>query len=210
MIRVAICDDHEIVRAGIVARLPADMSCVLSSSSLDDFLARYKDAAPQVSVIDLSLSNVLGASVITQIREKFTDARIVIYSVRDSLGAIGACYAVGVGAFVSKADDVVHLIEAVRRVNDDGKYFPPGLAERLALHELCNTEKNPRHVLNEDELELFTQVARGEAQKDIAAKLGVAPKTVRNKTYLIRDKLREPTRNWLDIALRYNLVSDIR
>lgn len=209
MITLAICDDHEMIRAGILSVLPKDIKCVLNARSLDDFLAGYAQASPDVSVIDLALDPAPGASVVATVREKFPDARIIVYSMRDSLGAIATCYKMDVGAFVSKNDDTAHLIEAIRRVYAGNKYFPPGMAERIALHELCNKEKNPRDVLTDGEMTLFLKVATGTSQKDIATELKLSRKTVGNKTSLIREKLGVDTNGWLAIALRYSLITDL-
>lgn len=209
MITLAICDDHEMIRAGILSVLPKDIKCVLNARSLEVFLAGYAQASPDISVVDLALDSAPGAAVITTIRAKFPDARIIIYSMRDSLGAIVTCYKMDVGAFVSKNDDTSHLIEAIRRVHAGNKYFPPGMAERIALHELCNKEDNPRDVLTDGEMTLFLKVATGALHKDIAAELALSRKTVSNKIFLIRDKLGVDTNGWLAIALRYGLVSDI-
>ena len=128
---------------------------------------------------------------------------------RDSLPAIAACYSAGAAAFVSKGDDQAYLIEAMHRVNDHGKYFTPGMGERLALHELCGLERNPQHILKQDEMTVFLMVAKGDSQQEIAKILEISTKTVRNKITIIQSKLNEPAKQWLAIALRNNLISGI-
>ena len=83
MITIGSCDDHDIVRAGIISVLPMDIRCVLETATLDAFISGYKNAAPDVAVIDLNLPDAPGSAMITRIKEAFPNARLVVYSTRD-------------------------------------------------------------------------------------------------------------------------------
>jgi len=207
MIKVAIIDDHAVLRAGIESILTPEMKCILSGCSLDDFYEFEEKDQIDVMVLDLNLSDLPGSAVITNVLKVSPDMKIVIYSMRDTVGAISSCYGAGAYAFVSKLSDVTMLLDAIRTVNEEEYFYEPGRVESIATFAHAAKKLDPREILTPSECNIFILLAEGKNKEEIADTLNISIKSVKNKTTVIKQALKIPLNSFAQKAKEFNLIS---
>jgi len=207
MIKVSVIDDHAALRKGIETILSDDMQCVLSAGSLDDYFNFEEKEKIDVIVLDLNLSDLPGATVITKILELSPDAKIVVYSMRDSIAAISSCYAAGAFAFVSKLSDTQVLIDAIETVSGGDYYYESGRIDQIATFAHVSKSVDPKELLKNAEFELFILLAEGKSEEEASEILNITVKTVKNRVTKIKHKLNIPLNRFTQKAREFNLIN---
>jgi DNA-binding NarL/FixJ family response regulator len=173
-IAVMLVDDHFVVRSGLVASLELDegLSVVAEAERGEDALELYRDRKPDVVLMDLQLPGIGGIETTERLREADESARVLIFSTFARDDEILSAYEAGAGGYLQKSAGRDELIHALRVVAAGGRYLPQGIAERLAGIQL-----GP--AITAREREILRLIARGRANKEIAADLGIAEDTVK-------------------------------
>ncbi|HEY8314730.1 MAG TPA: response regulator transcription factor [Candidatus Baltobacteraceae bacterium] len=169
MIAILIVDDHPIVRDGIVAVLGAqsDMRVIRAVASVDRV---EPNPIPDVIVLDWELPGVGGARAVGDLRERFPDARIVIFSAYAGQERVGAALAAGARAYVLKGAPADELTGAIRIVLEDGTYLGRNVNAPLAVQ---TDRLTPR------EREVLRLAAEGLTNAQIALHLQLSERTVK-------------------------------
>lgn len=208
-IGVFVCDDHAAVRLGIQSILEeAGMTVVNAVGTVDECLAQACDDAVDVYIVDLNVGETRGTTIVDLIRERNRRAKIVVYSGFDNTPTISAIYESGAVAFVNKSSEPEALIAAVHTiVGGEKPYFAPGVAEKLAIFYTSGARKiDPRSILTERELTIFTLLAEGRSVKAVADLIGVTVKSVANRAVTIRHKLHIPRTQFTAFAIEHSLI----
>jgi DNA-binding NarL/FixJ family response regulator len=208
-IGVLVCDDHAAMRLGIQSILQeAGMHVINAVGTVDDCLAQACDDDVDVFIVDLNVGETRGTTIVDLIRERNRRARVLVYSGFDNIPTISAVYESGAAGFVHKASEPVELIEAIKRiVSTDKPYFGPGVAEELAIFYTSGARKiDPRSILTERELTIFTLLAEGRSPKTVADMLGVTEKSIANRAVTIRHKLHIPRTQFTAFAIEHSLI----
>jgi len=189
-IRVMLADDHPIVMTGFAMSLEAqDLDVVAQARSPEDALAQFQQHRPDVIVLDLRFGEQLtGLDVAKQILAHAPNAAIVFLSQFDQDALIKETYRLGGRAFMTKDCDPDDLAAAVRRAHDGELYFLPNIAERLANLSVRG-DTSPQSQLDERSLDIFTLMAEGLTNAEIAEKLDVSTKTISNISQAVKEKL---------------------
>jgi DNA-binding NarL/FixJ family response regulator len=189
-IRVMLADDHPIVMTGFAMSLEAQgLDVVAQARTPQDALAQYLELRPDVIVLDLRFGEQLtGLDVARQILAQVPQAAIVFLSQFDQDALIKETYRLGGRAFMTKDCDPADLAAAVRRAHDGELYFLPPIAERLANLSVRG-DTSPQSQLDERSLEIFTLMAEGLTNAEIAEQLDVSSKTISNSSQAIKEKL---------------------
>lgn len=189
-IRVLLVDDHAIVREGYRSLLSkqADLNLVGEAAQANEAYLRFKQLAPDVTVMDLSLPGQSGLTAITHIRNTDRKARILTFSMhRNPQFVLQAMHAGALG-YVSKSSTPETLIQAIRDVYCGRRVLSPDLAQALAL-EKTGYEQAALDSLSAREFEILRLLANAKNRNEIAVCLNLSPKTVSNCHYLIKRKL---------------------
>jgi two-component system invasion response regulator UvrY len=189
-IRVMLADDHPIVMTGFAMSLEAQgLEVVAQARSPEEALVQYQQHRPDVIVLDLRFGEQLtGLDVAKQILAHTPDAAIVFLSQFDQDALIKETYRLGGRAFMTKDCDPDDLAAAVRRAHDGELYFLPNIAERLANLSVRG-DTSPQSQLDERSLDIFTLMAEGLTNAEIAEKLDVSTKTISNISQAVKEKL---------------------
>ncbi|MBL9153416.1 MAG: response regulator transcription factor [Verrucomicrobiales bacterium] len=183
-ITVLLVDDHFVVRSGLAASLDLedDLRVVAEAADGAQAINCYREHRPRVVVMDLQLPGMNGIEATARLREIDAGARVLIFSTFARDDEIQAALEAGALGYLQKSASREDLIAALRTVAAGQRYLPPGLAEHLAGLQL-----GPTITLREREI--LALVARGRANKEIAAALGIAEDTVKRHISNIFDKL---------------------
>lgn len=189
-IRVMLADDHPIVMTGFAMSLEAQgLEVVAQARSPEEALAQHQQHKPDVIVLDLRFGEQLtGLDVAKQILAHTPDAAIVFLSQFDQDALIKETYRLGGRAFMTKDCDPDDLAAAVRRAHEGELYFLPNIAERLANLSVRG-DTSPQSQLDERSLDIFTLMAEGLTNAEIAEKLDVSTKTISNISQAVKEKL---------------------
>jgi len=172
-----IVDDHEVVRRGIaeVIERADGMTVVAEAGSVGDGVRRAALVRPQVLLADLQLPDGTGIDLIKTVREGQPDVRAIVLTSFDDDDAVAAALDVGAAAYLLKTvrgaeiTDVVRAVAAGRTLLDDRT-----VTRRRAGHE------DPTENLTPSELRVLDLIGEGLSNREIAERLGVAEKTVKN------------------------------
>ena len=189
-IRVMLADDHPIVMTGFAMSLEGQgLDVVAQARTPEEALAQYQQLKPDVIVLDIRFGEQLtGLDVAKQILAQTPSAAIVFLSQFDQDSLIKETYRLGGRAFMTKDCDPADLAAAVRRAHDGELYFLPHIAERLANLSVRG-DASPQSQLDERALEIFTLMAEGLTNAEIAEKLDVSTKTISNISQAVKEKL---------------------
>jgi len=173
-IRVLCIDDHALVREGLAALInrQADMQVIAEATSGCDGLELFRIHRPDVSLVDLRLSDISGIEVIARILGERADARILVVSSSEGDVDIHRALSAGAKGYVLKGMPREALLEAIRKVHRGDKAIPPEVAAAVAAH----LTDEP---LTRREIEVLTVVATGAHNKEIAATMGISEETVK-------------------------------
>jgi DNA-binding NarL/FixJ family response regulator len=189
-IRVMLADDHPIVMTGFAMSLTGQgLDVVAQARTPEEALEQHKRLAPDVIVLDIRFGDQLtGLDVAKQILAQAPSAAIVFLSQFDQDSLIKETYRLGGRAFMTKDCDPADLAAAVRRAHEGELYFLPHIAERLANLSVRG-DTSPQSQLDERALEIFTLMAEGLTNAEIAEKLDVSTKTISNISQAVKEKL---------------------
>jgi DNA-binding NarL/FixJ family response regulator len=189
-IRVMLADDHPIVMTGFAMSLQGQgLDVVAQARTPAEALAQYQELKPDVIVLDIRFGEQLtGLDVAKQILAQTPSAAVVFLSQFDQDSLIKETYRLGGRAFMTKDCDPADLAAAVKRAHDGELYFLPHIAERLANLSVRG-DASPQSQLDERALEIFTLMAEGLTNAEIAEKLDVSTKTISNISQAVKEKL---------------------
>ena len=183
-IRVLCVDDHPIVRKGIASLLAnePDVELVGEAASGKEAVEMFKRYQPDVTLMDLRLPNMDGIAATRAIRGEFPEAQIIALTSYDGDQDIYQALEAGVRGYILKEMVHTEVLRAIRIVHSGKRLMPPEVAERLS-------EYFPQIALTPREVEVLSFVAKGLANKDIAAELGTAAGTIKMHVQNILAKL---------------------
>ena len=191
MIRIAIVDDHAIVRAGLrqfFAEQP-DFAVVAEAANGRDALDIVRGGEIDVMVLDISMPEQNGVDTLAAIMARSPDLPVLMLS-----GFSEAHYATtllrqGASAYLNKDCDPDEIVKAIRTVCRGRKYISASLAERLAEGLIAGGDKPAHEQLSERELQVFLRLAQGETIGHLAQGLSLSVKTVSTYRSRVMDKM---------------------
>ncbi len=205
-IRVLIADDHPMFRFGMRALIESEagFDVVGEASTGAEAVSMTADLAPDVVLMDITMPTLNGIEATRQITSKNPDTGILMVTMLDDNSLFAAMRA-GARGYLLKGADGEETLRAIKAVANGEAIFSPAIAARMA--EVFTTptqaEKSPQVTFPEltpRECEILELIADGESNAEIAEKLTLSLKTVRNHVSNILNKLQVSDR--LQAALR--------
>ncbi|GIJ45978.1 DNA-binding response regulator [Virgisporangium aliadipatigenens] len=195
-IRVLVVDDHPVFRDGLCALLEAfeDLT-VVGRSGCGAAAAELAHALrPDVAVLDLGLPDVSGCEAAQRIRARAPRVGLIALTLADDDASVFAALRAGMRGYLLKDADAGRVAQAVRTVASGAAFFGPAVAERLSGFFAAAPGAAAFPELTAGERAVLDLMAAGLSNPEIARRLIVSPKTVRNRISCIFAKLRVPDR----------------
>ncbi|WP_446219289.1 response regulator [Micromonospora sp. IBHARD004] len=192
MIRVFLLDDHEVVRRGLADLLQSsgDIEVVGESSSAQEAARRIPALRPDVAILDARLPDGNGIDVCRDVRAVDSSIKGLILTSYEDDEALFAAIMAGAAGYVLKQIRGTDLVDAVRRVAAGQSLLDPAITTRV-LERIRNGVEQPRELktLTEQERRILEYVAEGLTNREIAGKMFLAEKTVKNYVSSVLAKL---------------------
>jgi two-component system response regulator NreC len=211
-IRVALCDDHAVVRSGLRRILSAvdGIAVVGEAGNAADAVALAEAELPDVFVMDLGLPGVNGIDAIRQVRDVSPATAVLVLTIHDDIAYLRRAFGAGARGYLVKDAADVELVLAVRHVAAGDEYVHPSLgAALLAAEFVAARPSGPGGELSEREVEVLRLVALGHTNTDIAEGLYVSVRTVETHRAHVQQKLGLKARSDLvRVAREFGLIDD--
>ncbi len=190
-IRILLVDDHPVVRTGYRHLLQTDPTIEVVAEANDSTSAceAFKELAPDVVVMDISLPGVSGIEAMKRMRAHRPQARVLIFSMHDESIFISRAMRSGASGFLSKSSAPEKLIEAVRAVARGGSFMSGDPEKGSAAGAARAMPASRLNDLSHREAEVLRLWSQGYGLDEIGTRLGVSEKTVANHQSLVRQKL---------------------
>jgi NarL family two-component system response regulator LiaR len=209
-IRVALVDDHKVVRQGIRTYVEAfpDIIVVGEASSGEEALANIEKWLPDVIVMDMLMpGGIDGVETIRRVRVVTPHTRVVVLTAYTDDARVVAALRAGALGYVKKDAEPEVLLGAVRAAARNQSTLDPSIAGTV-LQELMRGKKNAPNSLTEREMEVLRQLAQGKTNKEIADMLVVSEETIKTHVGNILTKLQLAHRMQAVLyALKQGLIS---
>jgi DNA-binding NarL/FixJ family response regulator len=183
-VRVAIVDDHAVVREGIRRVLESDpgVQVVAEAADGDAALALVEREAPDVLVIDVAMPGRTGLAVAAELSRRGVSTRTLILSMHDAPQYVREAKRAGARGYLLKDSPPAALRHAVFAVHHGDLVFPFGSGEDAG-------RVSPLDRLTQREREVLHRIASGDTNKEIAARFGISPRTIETHRESLMDKL---------------------
>jgi DNA-binding NarL/FixJ family response regulator len=192
VIRVYLLDDHEVVRRGLRDMLEqeADIEVVGESGSAVDAMHRIPALRPDVAVLDGRLPDGSGVDVCREVRSVDPSIKALILTSYEDDEALFAAIMAGAAGYVLKQIRGTDLIDGIRRVAAGQSLLDPAVTARV-LERIRSGPKQPDELrdLTEQERRILLLVAEGLTNREIAGRMFLAEKTVKNYVSSVLAKL---------------------
>lgn len=209
MIKIALADDHLLVREGIkqLLRADADMIVIGEAGNGGDLLQLLRHQPCHVLLLDLSMPGRSGVELISAIRAEFCKVAILVLTMHGERQYAVRALKAGANGYLTKDCAAAELLQAIRKVSSGGIYLSNGMAESIALSLRSEDASLEYSALSEREFYVFLELARGRSLSDIAEGLAVSVKTVSTYKMRIYQKLQlENNSELVRYALRHKLI----
>lgn len=192
MIRIAIVDDHAIVRAGLRQFFVdhADLAVVAEAADGREALDIVRAGGVDVVVMDISMGERGGVEALAAIKARAPELPVLILSALPEMHYATALLQQGASGYLTKDCDPEQIVDAIRAVSQGRKYISTEVAERLADAVAGGgLEKAQHQQLSQRELQVFLRLATGESVGNIATHMSLSVKTVSTYRSRILEKL---------------------
>jgi DNA-binding NarL/FixJ family response regulator len=191
-IRVFLLDDHEVVRRGVRELLEAagDIEVVGEAGTAEEALARVPVANPDVALLDMRLPDGNGVEVCREIRSAHDTVQcIILTSFADDEALFDAIMA-GAAGYLLKQIRGTDLVDAVRRVASGQSLLDPEVTARVLERLRAGPQEDERLArLTDQERRILDLIAEGLTNRQIAERMFLAEKTVKNYVSNLLSKL---------------------
>jgi DNA-binding NarL/FixJ family response regulator len=193
-ITILLAEDHMIVREGFrkMLELENDLQVVGEAENGRQAVAMVKKLRPAVVLMDIAMPLLNGLEATRQVLKAVPATKVLILSAHSDDAYVKSATESGAVGFLLKQTSTQDVCQAIREVQKGNTFFSPAIARSLRHHNQKSLDRKGRLKtkavqLSSRELEVLQLVAEGEANKQIAAELGISIKTVeKHRDHLMR------------------------
>jgi DNA-binding NarL/FixJ family response regulator len=198
-LRILIADDHPVYRDGLrslIGRSP-DLELVGEAETGAEAVERAARTHPAIVLMDLRMREMSGIEATRRIVASDPSARILIITMSEDDESLFAAMRAGARGYIPKDADSDEIVAAIRSAALGEVIFGASMADRLMTFFTTgrSTAVDPFPELTEREHEILELIAAGRSNAEIAARLAITGKTVRNHVANVFSKLQVPSRS---------------
>ena len=200
IVRVAVADDHPIVRAGVCGILSSDPRIRVVGEAEDGQQAveLVRKGGIDVLMLDLAMPVRAGLSLLRQVRDEAPDLRVVVFSAYDPESHRERAIALGASAYLAKGTAPAIILETIHQV-----------MTRPVQKRTPASEGAPHTMLSVRQYDIFVRLVRGESVTDISHDLHLSVKTVSTHKVTLQKRLgAQSVVDLVRYAVQHELVTD--
>lgn len=201
-IKIIIVDDHPLIREGLkqILSLNTDMEVLAEGSDGTDALSLVEKYDLDILLIDINMPTMSGIEAIAKIRKDNQNLKILLLTVENDFQTLKEAIDLQVNGYILKESAGSSLVDAIRHVYKGGSFIDQSLTKyifniiqgnsKLNKPQVSEVENDLLYMLSKRELEILGHIANGLSNKEIAAKLYLSDKTIRNSITQIFKKIK--------------------
>ena len=184
-IRVALVDDHSLVRDGIKALLSvmANLEVVGEAENGTDAIDMIGRCQPDLVLVDIGLKDMNGLELTRLLRNRYPALKVLVLSMYDNHEYVSESVRAGASGYVLKNSPSREIIAAIDAIANGGSFYSAEIAQRLIADKNTDNELTPR------ESQVLYKMAQGLNNKEMARELDISVRTVETHRLSIRRKL---------------------
>ncbi|MGE4340959.1 MAG: response regulator [Pigmentiphaga sp.] len=211
MLKLAIVDDHQIVRAGFREMLADELGLefVFEAASAEEATAQLRQQSIDVLLLDLSLPGQSGVDLLRHSRQHYPELHVLILSGFPEERYAMAMLRHGASGYLCKDCSRDELLNAIHAVSRGRRYLSTRATDLLARELAEGGTQAPHERLSDRELQVFLRLSRGESVSLIATSLNLSAKTISTYRTRLLEKLSVTSNAELAAyAIRHGLLPD--
>lgn len=209
-INIMITDDHSMIREGLKSLLELDGDIKVIAEAVDgkDCLDKLDVYKPDVLLLDINMPNMNGLDVLKELKTRKSKVKVLVLTVHNETEYLMKAVDIGINGYVLKDSESAELKKAIHTIMDGETYIQPSLIPALNAKRLERNEDEEKiDSLTRRELEVLKLLAIGMYNKEVAEKLEISERTVKNHVSNIFKKLEVTDRTQAAVfAIRNNLI----
>jgi DNA-binding NarL/FixJ family response regulator len=206
-----IADDHSMIREGLKNLLELDGDIEVIAEAVDgrDCLDKLETIKPDVLLLDINMPNMNGLEVLKELKNRKSKLKVLVLTVHNETEYLLKAVDIGINGYVLKDSESAELKKAIFAVNDGETYIQPSLIPALNQKKIeRSVDEEKIESLTSRELEVLKLLAVGMYNKEVAEKLEISERTVKNHVSNIFKKLEVTDRTQAAVfAIRNNLIT---
>ncbi len=211
-IKVAIVDDHALIREGIkkLLELEEGLEIVFLAEDGEEAIAMLETHEPDIILLDINMPNMNGIDTLRVLKEQYSDVKVIMLTIHEDAQYLIETINIGAEGYVLKDADVSSLVKAIHKVKEGELYIHPTLSGILvkeykkkdrSIDEMIGTNLTKR------EYEVIRLISQGYNNKEIATELYISEKTVKNHVSNIFKKIKVTDRTQAALyAIKHNIT----
>ena len=210
-INVMIADDHSMIREGLkqLLELEGDFKVIAEACDGVECLNKLETVTPDVLLLDINMPNMNGLEVLQKMKEKRMKIKVLVLTIHSEVEYLLKAVDIGVNGYLLKDSESAELKKAILAVVNGENYIQPSLIPVLNS-KMIDRDKDVMKIesLTRRELEVLKNLSIGMYNKEIAEKLDISARTVKNHISNIFKKIEVTDRTQAAVfAIRNNLIT---
>jgi len=214
-INVYIIDDHKLFVEGLISLLSddTDLNVIGYSLSSKEFLNHYKSQDIDVYLMDINIPEISGTDLTSMIKSEKPNSKILALTMYDDFEYVENMIRSGANGYILKSASIEELTNAIRIINEGGKYFSREIQDVVFNNIAINSYKknycydNKIVLLTKREKEIIALIAKEYTTRQIAEKLFISERTVETHRKNIFSKTKAKSVIGLNrYAIKYGII----
>lgn len=192
MIKLAIADDHALIREGLIRILSYEknLKIVIESDSGSDLISKMEEGMPNIVLLDMNMEKLDGVQTLKMLKSAWPSIKVIMLTVEKQKRKIKEVLELGADGYVLKESAGNEITNAIHSVYNNKKYIDKTLLETVFIEDYLGKNDNGLNDLSPRELCILIKISEGMKNKQIAEYLFLSEKTVKNYVTSIFRKIK--------------------
>jgi two-component system, NarL family, invasion response regulator UvrY len=208
IIRVAIADDHPLVRAGLRQVIAEDpgLTVVGESADGDETVTMVRTTDPDVLLLDITMPGAPFPGLLRLLRSAFPQVQVLVVTMHAEEQFAVRALKEGAAGYLTKAQPPAEVLGAIKQIAGGGRYLTASMAQLAAAALDVESSGMPHERVSRREFEVLCMIGCGKTVKQIAEELGLSPKTIStHRARLLRKMQLRNSAELIRYALQHGL-----
>jgi DNA-binding NarL/FixJ family response regulator len=213
-LRILIADDHDVMREGtraVIERQPGWEVCGIAATGREAVEQAFA-LEPDIVVMDMSMPDLNGLDAAVQIRRRFPQTEILIFTAHQTDELIREVFEAGAKSFIFKSEAHHFLVDAIQSLSQHKPFFTSKVAEVLFAEILSRSEDKPHAAqtgkrLTAREREIVQLLSEGRSNQEVADALGISVRTAEtHRASILRKLSLDSVASLVRYAIRHKII----